>query len=115
MNFCTVFTWCLNKLFLVNLELGHFDKLLYFLVFRKVETRQEIKPYNSRFIGDIRVFNINNISDFVTYSKDINPNSIHLTAGCLENHKDTFLDVDIRIEEGRFVTDMYHTAHGFDF
>ena len=48
-------------------------------------------------------------------SKDIYPDSIPLTAGCIENHKDTFLDSDITIEENRFITKIYHKVDDFDF
>ena len=44
-----------------------------------------------------------------------NPESIPLTAGCIENDKDTFLDLDITIEENRFITKIYHTVDDFDF
>ena len=44
---------------------------------------------NSRYIDDIGVCNMININDF-TCSKDIYPDSIPLTARCIENHKDTF-------------------------
>ena len=48
-------------------------------------------------------------------SKDIYPSSIPLTAGCLENNRDTFLDLDIVIDEGRFRTKIYHKVDDFDF
>ena len=44
---------------------------------------------SSRYIDDIGVCNMNNNNDFIC-SKDIYPESILLTAGCIENHKDTF-------------------------
>ena len=56
---------------------------------------------------------MNNINDFMICSKDIYPNSIPLTAGCIENHKDTFLD--ITIDENRFITKIYHKVGDFDF
>ena len=58
---------------------------------------------------------MNNINDFMICSKDIYPNSIPLTAGCIENHKDTFLDLDITIKENRFITKIYHKVDDFDF
>ena len=45
---------------------------------------------NSRYIDDIGVYNMNNNNDYVICSKDIYPKSIPLTAGCIENDKDTF-------------------------
>ena len=48
-------------------------------------------------------------------SKDIYPESIPLIAGHLENDKDTFLDLDITIEENRFITKIYHKVNDFDF
>ena len=58
---------------------------------------------------------MNNINDFMTCSKDIYPDSIPLTAGYIENHKDNFLDLDITIEENRFITKIYHKVDDFDF
>ena len=34
--------------------------------------------------------------------------TIPLTAGCLENHGDTVLDLEMNIDENRFVTKIYH-------
>ena len=48
------------------------------------------KSNNSRYIDDIGVCNMNNNTNFMICSKDIHPESIPLTAGCIENHKDTF-------------------------
>ena len=70
---------------------------------------------NNRYIDDIGVCNMNNIIDLMVCSKDIYPNSIPLTTGCIENHKDTFLYLDITIEENRFVTKIYHKVDDFDF
>ena len=71
--------------------------------------------YNSRYIDDIGVCNMNNINDFMICSEDIYPDSIPLTAGCIENHKDTFLDLDIITEENRFIIKIYHKVDDFDF
>ena len=46
-------------------------------------------------------------------SKDIYPKSIPLTTGCIENDKDTFLDLDITLEENRFITKMYNKVYDF--
>ena len=48
-------------------------------------------------------------------SKDIYPDSIPLTAGNSEKHKDTFLDLDINIDENRFITKVYHKVDDFNF
>ena len=53
-------------------------------------------------------------NDFIC-SKDIYPESIPLTARCRESNKDTFLDLDITIEENRFITKIYHKADDYDF
>ena len=45
---------------------------------------------NSIDKDDIGVCNMNNNNDFMICSKDIYPESIPLTAGCIENNKDTF-------------------------
>ena len=58
---------------------------------------------------------MNNNNDFMICSKDTYPKSIPLTAGCIENDKDTFLDSDITIEENRFITKIYHKVDDFDF
>ena len=68
---------------------------------------------NSRYIDDIGVCNMNNNNEFIC-SKDIYPESIPLTAGCIENDKDTFLDLDITIEENRFIIKIYHKVVDFD-
>ena len=47
------------------------------------------------YIDDIGVCNMNNNNEFMICSKDIYPESIPLTTGCIENDKDTFLDLDI--------------------
>ena len=70
---------------------------------------------NSRYIDDIGVCNMNNNNDFMICSKDIYPESIPLTTGYIENDKDTFLDLDIAIEENRFITRIYHKVDDFDF
>ena len=45
--------------------------------------------------------------NFMICSKDIYTESIPLTTGCIEKDKDTFLDLDITIEENRFITKIY--------
>ena len=45
----------------------------------------------------------------------IYPDSILLTAGCIENHTDTFLDLDITVDENRFITKINHKVDDFDF
>ena len=70
---------------------------------------------NSRYIDDIGVCNMNNINDFMMCSKDIHPDSIPLTAGCIENHEDIYLGLDITVEENRFITKIYHKVDDFDF
>ena len=63
---------------------------------------------NIHHIDDIGVCNMNDINKFLICSKGIYPDSVPLTAGCFENHEDTFLDLDINIDEDRFVTKIYH-------
>ena len=57
---------------------------------------------------------MNNNNEFMICSKDIYPKSISLTTGCIENDKDTFLDLDIT-EENRFITKIYNKVDDFDF
>ena len=61
------------------------------------------------------VCNMNNNNEFMICPKDINPESIPLTTKCIENDKDTFLDLDITIEENRFITKIYNKVDDFDF
>ena len=75
----------------------------------------KILSNNSRYIDDIAVCNMNDINDFLNYSIGIYPDSIPLTAGCLENDRDSFLDLDIHINDGRYVTKVYHKVDDFDF
>ena len=58
---------------------------------------------------------MDNINDFMGCSKDIYLASIPLTSGNLDNHRDTFLDLDINIADGMFVTKVYHKVDDFDF
>ena len=51
---------------------------------------------------------MNDINDFMICFKDVYPESIPLSAGCMENHKDTFLDLDITLDENGFITKIYH-------
>ena len=86
---------------------------------RRQETITEPINYklsnNSRYIDDIGVCNMNNNNEFMICSKDIYPESIPLTTGCIENDKDTFLDLDITLEENRFITKIYNKVDDFDF
>ena len=70
---------------------------------------------NSRYIDDIGVCNRNNINDFMICSEDIYPDSIPLTAGCTEKHKDTFFRFRYYYRENRFITKIYHKVDDFDF
>ena len=101
-------------LFLANLEFKYMDKLVSSKSSDNLRLAKRLSN-NSRYIDDIAVCNMNDINDFVVCSNDIYPNSIPLTAGCIENNKDTFLDLDICIDEGRFVTKIYHKVDDFDF
>ena len=100
-------------LFLAKLEFRYTNKLVSSKTPENLRMAKKLSN-NSRYIDDIGVFNMNNNNDFMICSKDIYPESIPLTAGCIENHKDTFLDLDITIEENRFVTKIYHKVEDFD-
>ena len=56
---------------------------------------------------------MNDISDFIC-SKDIYLYCIPLTPRCNENHKDTFLDLNITVDEDRFIIKIYHKVDDFD-
>ena len=95
-------------LFLANLEFRYMDKLVSSKSPENLRMAKKLSN-NSRYIDDIGVCNVNNNNDFMICSKDIYPESIPLTAGCIENNKDTFfLDLDITIEENRFITKIHH-------
>ena len=49
-----------------------------------------------------------NINDFIQCFKDIYRTSIPLTSGNAENDRDTFFYSDVNIEDGNFVTIIYH-------
>ena len=69
---------------------------------------------DSRYMNDPGVCNMNDINDFIC-STDIYPNSILLAARCIENYKDTSLDLDITIDKNRFITKINHKDDDFDF
>ena len=101
-------------LYLANLEFKYMDKLVSSKSPDNLRLAKKLSN-NSRYIDDIAVCNMNDINDFLNYSMDIYPDSIPLTAGCLENDRDTFLDLDIHIDDGRYVTKVYHKVDDFDF
>ena len=106
-------------LFLANLEFKYMDKL--------VNTKQNNVNYNrnirlakklsdnSRYIDDILICGLRDINEFLQYSSEIYPDSIPLTAGNADHLKDTFLDIDIRIEDDNFDTRIYHKVDDFNF
>ena len=100
-------------LFLANLEFKYMDKLVSS---KSPENLRMAKTFsnNSRYIDDIGVCNMNNNNEFMICSKDIYTESIPLTTGCIETDKDTFLDLDITIEENRFITKRYNKVDDFE-
>ena len=58
---------------------------------------------------------IREINDFLEYAKEIYPDSIPLTAGDADHLKDTFLDIDLQIEDNSFNTKIYHKVDDFNF
>ena len=106
-------------LFLANLEFKYMKKL--------VDTKQNDNNYNrnirlarklsnnSRYIDDILVCGMIDINEFIQYSLEIYPDSIPLTAGNANHLKDTFLDIDIQIEDNNLNTKIYHKIDDFDF
>ena len=62
------------------------------------------QPLVTQVSYDIAIYNVNDFNDCMICSKDIYPDSIPLTVGCRENHKDTFLDLDITIDGNKFIT-----------
>ena len=100
-------------LFLAILEFKYMDKLVSSKSPENLRMAKNLSN-NSMYIDDIGVCNMNNNNGFIC-SKDIYPESIPLTTGCIENDKDTFLDLDITLEENRFITKIYNKVHDFDF
>ena len=101
-------------LFLANLEFKYMDKLVSSKSPENLRMAKKLSN-NSRYIDDIGVCNMNNNNEFMICSKDIYPESIPLTTGCIENDKDTFLDLDITLVENRFITKIYNKVDDFDF
>ena len=101
-------------LFLANLEFKYMDKLVSSKSPENLRMAKKLSN-NSRYIDDIGVCNMNNNNEFMICSTDIYPESIPLTTGCIENDKDTFLDLDITLEENRFITKIYNKVDDFDF
>ena len=77
-------------LFLANLEFRYMDKLVSSKSAENLRMAKKLSN-SSKYIDDIGVCNMNNNNDFMVCSKDIYPESIPLTAGCVENHKDSLL------------------------
>ena len=71
--------------------------------------------FNIRYIDDILICNIRDVNEFLQYSPEIYPDSIPLTAGNADHLKDTFLDIDIQIEEDNINTKIYHKVDDFNF
>ena len=94
---------------------GYMDKLVSSKSPENLRMAKKNGNNNSRYIDDIGVCNMNNNNEFTICSKDIYPEPIPLTTGCIENDKDTFLDLDITLEENRFSTKIYHMVDDFDF
>ena len=103
-------TLLLADLFLANLEFKYMDKLVSS---KSRENLRMAKKLNnsSRYIDDIEVCNMNSNNEFMICSKDIYPESIPLTTGCIENDKNTFLN----LEENRFITKIYNKVDDFNF
>ena len=91
-------------LFLANLEFRYVDKLVSSKSPDNLRMAKKLSN-SSRYTEDIGVCNMNNNNEFI-WSNDIYPESIPLTAGSIENHKDAFLDLDITI---------YHKVDNFGF
>ena len=101
-------------LFLANLEFKYMDKLVSSKSPENLRMAKKLSN-NSRYIDDIGVCNMNNNNEFMICSKDIYPESIPFTTGCIENDKDTFLDLDITLEENRLITKIYNKVDDFNF
>ena len=101
-------------LFLANLKFRYMDKLVSSKSPSNLRMAKKLSN-NSRYKDDIGVCNLNSINDFMICFEDIYPDSVPLTVGCIENHKDTFLDLDITIEENRFITKIYIKVDDFGF
>ena len=106
-------------LFLANLEFKYMEKLVNtkrndINYNRNIRLAKKLSN-NCRYIDDILVCNMTDINEFLHYASEIYPNSIPLTAGNPNQLKDTFLDVDMHIEENHFNTKIYHKVDDFNF
>ena len=104
----------ITDLFLANLEFKYMDKLVSSKSPENLRLAKKLSN-NSRYIDDIAVCNMGDINDFIQCSKEIYPASIPLTSGNPEKHRDTFLDLDIKVEDANIVTKIYHKVDDFDF
>ena len=68
--------------------------------------------YNCRYLDDICTVNL---KDFDTISKDIYDNTLILEGSTCSYKRDNFLDLYIRVIDGKFVTGIYHKVDDFNF
>ena len=68
--------------------------------------------YNCRYLDDICTVNL---KDFDTISKDIYDNTLILEGSTCSYKRDNFLDLYIRVIDGKFVTGVYHKVDDFNF
>ena len=68
--------------------------------------------YNSRYIDDILT---PNISDFLSIASQIYPTEIPLEGSTSNEMHDYFLDLDINVNNKRFITKIYHKVDLFNF
>ena len=72
----------------------------------------KILSYNCRYLDDICTVNC---KDFDTISKDIYDNTLILEGSTCSYKRDNFLDLYIRVIDGKFVTGIYHKVDDFNF
>ena len=68
--------------------------------------------YNCRYLDDICTVNL---KDFDTISKDIYDNTLIFEGSTCSYKRDNFLDLYIRVIDGKFVTGIYHKLDDFNF
>ena len=68
--------------------------------------------YNCRYLDDICTVNL---KDFDTISNDIYDNTLILEGSTCSYKRDNFLDLYIRVIDGKFVTGIYHKVDDFNF
>ena len=72
----------------------------------------KLLSYNCRYLDDIFTVNLNYFGDI---EKDIYDSTLLLEGSACGYKHDTFLDLYVRVVDGKFVTGIYHKVDDFNF